>query len=190
VGDVQSPERFTAKVYPAFVLLFWHGSNLLLVEQLHLASHVLPQGEKQEVLEKAQVYQTTAVTSLHAVAKQIVDVSSFGEFRLINSINATMHLISHHANTALVSTFLSRGIEHTIDLHVSANSQNSSLTGHQSPNGTSDWIATMKPLLTCMLTLKSTVSGTVTAGSQLQRLMQQYGDILMDCYCEEMMPVT
>jgi hypothetical protein len=167
--------------------LFWHGNNLLLVEQLHQASHLLPQSERAEVLEKAQVYQTTAVTSLHAVAKQIVDVSSFGEFRLINSINATMHLISHHANTALVSTFLSRGIEHTIDLHVSANSQNTSLTD-PSPNGTSDWIATMKPLLTCMLTLKSTVSGMVTAGSHLQRLMQQYGDILMDCYREEVIP--
>lgn len=161
-------------------------SNLLLVEQLHQASSVLPVAEGQPMLEKAQSYQQDAVTSLLAIAQRIVDVSALGEFQLMNSVQAKMHFISHHANTALVVLALSKAIEHTIDLHVSSTEQGPwSFTALSGPATNSDWLSSMKPLLTCLLTLDSTVSGAITARPALQRLMQQYGDILMDCWSQE-----
>jgi hypothetical protein len=168
------------------MLLFWKLSKLLLVEQLHQASGVLPAIERNPLLEKAQSYQRAAVTSLLTIAQRIVDVSAMGEFKLINSVQARMHFISHHANTALVVLALSKAIEHTIDLHVSATAQCVlSLAAFPGVTMNSDWIASMKPLLTCLLTLDSTVSGAITARPALRKLMQQYGDLLMDCWSYE-----
>ena len=161
-------------------------SNLLLVEQLHQAAGILPAMEQQAMIEKAQSYQQSAVTSLLVVAQRIADVSALGKFRLINSVQAKLHFISHHANTALVVLALSKAIEHTIDVHVSSAGQNDLRTGtFPDAAANSDWIASMKPLLTCLLTLDSTVSGAITARPALQNLMQQYGDILMDCWSQE-----
>ncbi|OAL21175.1 hypothetical protein AYO22_08138 [Fonsecaea multimorphosa] len=170
----------------AFMLLFWSLGTLLLVEQLHRASSILPVAERQPLLDKALSYQRGAVTSLLTIAQRIVDVSAMGEFRLINSVQAKMHFISHHANTVLVVLALSKAIEHTIDLYVST-AQQGDLTSTTFPDmePDSEWIANMKPLLTCLLTLDSTVSGAITARPALQRLMQQYGDILMDCWSHD-----
>ncbi|KIW85531.1 hypothetical protein Z517_00923 [Fonsecaea pedrosoi CBS 271.37] len=175
-----------SKLASAFMLLFWGLGGLLLVEQLHQASNLLPAAERQPVLEKALSFQRDAVTSLLTVAQRIVDVSATGEFKLINSVQAKMHFISHHANTALVVLALSKAIEHTIDLNVSARQQGDLVsTMFPDMDSDSEWVARMKPLLTCLLTLDSTVSGAITARSALQRLMQQYGDILMDCWSQE-----
>ncbi|ETI22507.1 hypothetical protein G647_06582 [Cladophialophora carrionii CBS 160.54] len=175
-----------SKLASAFMLLFWKLSKLLLVEQLHQAADMLPAIESRPMLEKAQSYQQAAVTSLLTIAQRIVDVSAMGEFRLINSVQAKMHFISHHANTLLVVLALSKAIEHTIDLHVSAAEQNDLGPAiFPSAAENSDWIASMKPLLTCLLTLDSTVSGTITARSALRKLMQRYGDLLMDCWSHE-----
>ncbi len=168
------------------MLLFWKLSNLLLVEQLHQAAAMLPAIEQQAILKKAQSYQQAAVNSLLVVAQRIVDVSALGKFRLINSVQAKMHFISHHANTTLVVLALQKAVEHTIDIHVSSAGQNDLCSGaFPDAAANSDWIANMKPLLTCLLTLDSTVSGAITARPALQNLMQQYGDILMDCWSQE-----
>ncbi|KAJ9607985.1 hypothetical protein H2200_008064 [Cladophialophora chaetospira] len=175
-----------SKLASAFMVLFWHMSKLLLVEQLHHAARVMPATEQQHLLEKAQSHQRNAVTSLLAIARRIVDVSALGEFRLINSVSAKMHFISHHANTALVVLALSKAIEHTIDLHVTCFEQDDlSLALLPGASANSDWIASMKPLLTCLLTLDSTVSGAITARPALQTLMKQYGDILMEAWSQE-----
>ena len=175
--------RADSVVFPAFMLLFWKMAKLLLVEQLHQASNVVSPLERQPLLDKAQFYQRDAVTSLQTIAQRIVDVSALGEFKLINSVQAKMHFISHHANTALVVLALSKAIEHTIDLHISDTAQHDLYLGPFSKASiNSDWVASMKPLLTCLLTLDSTVSGAITARPALQKLMQQYGDILMDCW--------
>jgi hypothetical protein len=170
----------------AFMQLFWHLSNLLVAEQLYRAADALPAVERQPLLDKAQSHQASAVSSLLTIAQRIVDVSALGEFKLINSVQAKMHFISHHANTALVVLALSKAIEHTIDLNVSAVEQTDMSSGIFSSGAVdSDWIAGMKPLLTCLLTLDSTVSGAVTARPALQRLMRQYGDILMDAWSQD-----
>ncbi|EXJ58533.1 hypothetical protein A1O7_05959 [Cladophialophora yegresii CBS 114405] len=175
-----------SKLASAFMLLFWKLSKLLLVEQLHQAAGVLPAIESRRILAKAQVYQEAAVTSLLTIAQRIVDVSALGELRLINSVQAKMNFISHHANTLLVVLALSKAVEHTIDLHLSAPEQ-THLGSAVFPGATvdSDWIASMKPLLTCLLTLDSTVSGAITARPALRSLMQRYGDLLMDCWSHE-----
>ncbi|OAP60575.1 hypothetical protein AYL99_05577 [Fonsecaea erecta] len=175
-----------SKLASAFMLLFSGLASLLLVEQLHRSSIMLPLAERQPLLDRALSYQREAVTSLLTIAQRIVDVSAMGEFRLINSVQAKMHFISHHANTVLVVLALSKAIEHTIDLYVSTGQQGDlASTTFSDMEPDSEWVASMKPLLTCLLTLDSTVSGAITARPALQKLMQQYGDILMDCWSHE-----
>ncbi len=156
------------------------------MEKIHHASASLPVTETPNLVAKADMFQIHAVRSLLATAQRIVDVSAAGEYRLINSVQAKLQFISHHANTSLVVLALVKGIEHTIDLNFSSNyafTSQSPLFGDPVPD--TDWIASIKPLLTCLLTLKSTVSGTFTAKPALRRLMQQHGDILMDCWSHE-----
>jgi hypothetical protein len=161
----------------AFLLLFWNLSVLCMVEQLHLAASILSVENAESTIKKAQGFQRSAVRSSSATAQRIVNVSSTGEFKLMNSVQSRLQFVSHHANTSLVVMALVKAIEHTIDLNLSSD------TTEEFPS--TDWIASIKPLLTCLLTLESTVSGACTARPALQELMQRYADILMDCWSHE-----
>jgi hypothetical protein len=168
------------------MILFWESAKLLLVEQLHRASTTLPTIECQALLNRADGYQRAAIASLHAIAQQIVETTASGGIKQIDSVQAKMHFICQHANTALVVQSLCKAIEHTIDLNISAIGTNDmpfcTLSGVL-PNA--NWIAGMKPLLMCLLTLDSTVSGALTARPALKDLMRQYGDIIMECWSQD-----
>jgi len=126
--------------------------------------------------------QESAVTSLIAICRKIVSVSERGEIQLINSVQAKLQLVSHHANTALVALALVKAIEHTIDFNLS---QQAASAGNSGPSDQQNWVASIKPLLTCLIMLDSTVSGAFTARPALRGLLQKYGDILMDCWSSE-----
>jgi hypothetical protein len=157
-------------------------SILCLVEHMHIASHDLPPAVSIDLLRKAGDLQQSAVTTLLAIAKRIVDVSTCGEFKIIHSVQAKLQFISHHANTSLVVMALTKAIEHTIDLNLTPAVE---VPGGSLLPGNTDWIPSIKILLTCLLTLGSTVSGTITARPALQKLMHQYSDILMDSWSYE-----
>lgn len=167
-------------------MLFWNLGHLCLVEQIHYVSHLLAPDVGQTLLSKADALQEDAVTFALAIARRIVDVSANGTFKLINSIQAKLQFVSHHANTALVVKALVTGIEHTIDFNLSKQPHNTQtrISG-SSTYPQSNWVASIKPLLTCLVALESTVSGAFTARPALQNLMRQYGDILMDCWSSE-----
>lgn len=169
----------------AFLLLFWNLGHLCLVEQIHYVSHLLMPDLCGEMLSKADSLQEAAVTSVLAIARRIVDVSANGEFKLINSIQAKLQFVSHHANTALVVMALVKAVEHTIDLNLSRQAGTSRPLVTSTTSAQSGWVSSIKPLLTCLVALDSTISGAFTARPALQGLMQQYGDILMDCWSVE-----
>ncbi|KAK5044932.1 hypothetical protein LTR84_010304 [Exophiala bonariae] len=175
-----------SKLATAFLLLFWNLGHLCLVEQIHYAAHLLGPDVGHALLCKADTLQESAVAFVLAIARRIVDVSSNGEFKLINSIQAKLQFVSHHANTALVVMALVKGIEHTIDYNLSKQpAKKQTRTGGSNPNAQPVWIPSIKPLLTCLLALESTVSGVFTARPALQKLMHEYSDVLMDCWSSE-----
>lgn len=172
----------------AFVLLFLNLSIFSMVEQLYLAAAVVAPEEADSTREKAQIFQRAAVQSSLAVAQRIVNVSATGEFKLMNSDQTRLQFVAHHANTSLVVMALVKAIEHTIDLNLSSDVAEDMCADSQSreeETSSSDWVASIKPLLTCLLILESTVSGACTARPALQQLMQRYPDILMDCWSHE-----
>ncbi|KEF56375.1 uncharacterized protein A1O9_07956 [Exophiala aquamarina CBS 119918] len=170
------------KLSTAFLHLFWNLSHLCLVEQIHYASHLFEPGSCEGLISTADRLQEAAVTSVLAIARRIVDVSARGEFKLINSVQAKLQLVSHHANTRLVVMALVKAIEHTIDLNLSKHA----VSGRKEATSTQPkWISSIKPLLTCLVMLDSTVSGSFTARPALRGLMLKYGDILMDCWSSE-----
>ena len=152
-----------------------------LVEHLHSAAEILPPEERPSILAKARELQRSAVQSVLAIAQRIVNVSATGEFNLLNSIQLQLQFICHHANTSLVVMALTKAIEHTIDLNVNGCAGDRDWFVQDS----SDWMGSVKPLLTCLVTLESTVSGLHTARPALDDLMRHYGDILMDCWSHD-----
>lgn len=171
-----------ANYRPAFLLLFWNLSHLSLVEQIHYASHLLAPGSCEGIISTADRLQEAAVTLLLAIARRIVDVSAKGEFKLINSVQAKLRLVSHHANTPLVVLAFVKAIEHTIDFNLSKQAASGQKAVTCTPP---NWVSSIKPLLTCLVMLDSTISGAFTARPALRGLMQKYGDILMDCWSSE-----
>ena len=168
--------------------MFWSLARFQLVEQLHFAAAILPMDDKCSILERAQVYQTLAVQSATAIARRIVDVSTTGQFKLLNSTQARLQFICHHANTSLVVLCLVKAIEHSIDLNVSPHFEDmntNTCNVSASLDSADAWMDGVKPILTCLLTVQTTISGSYTARPALQQLMQQYGDILMDCWSHE-----
>lgn len=81
---------------------------------------------------------------------------------------------------------LAKAMEHTIDLNMTRRMDDTTMFDQStSLDAPTEWIESVKPLLICLITLKSTISGAYAAGPALQKLMQQYGDILMDCWSHE-----
>ena len=167
---------------PAFLSLFWNMSVLCLVEHIHIASHDFTPLESTSLLHQGARLQRSAVTALLATAKRVVDVSTMRAFEATNSIQGKLQFFSHHANTSLVVVALAKAIEHTIDLNMTPYPEDLSASF---PHGPTDWVSSIQPLLTCLLTLGSTVSGKFTVTPALQKLMQQYGDILMECWVHQ-----
>lgn len=81
---------------------------------------------------------------------------------------------------------LTKGIEHTIDLNINGSADGPEWSGLTTfLNDSMDWKESTKPLLTCLVTLETTVSGVHTARPALEDLMRHYGDILMDCWSQD-----
>ncbi|KAI1630189.1 hypothetical protein EDD37DRAFT_85808 [Exophiala viscosa] len=174
------------KLSCGFLLLFWNLSVFCLVEHLHSAAEILPPEERPSILARAGKLQRSAVQSVLAIAQRIVNVSAAGEFKLLNSIQLQLHFICHHANTSLVVMALTKAIEHTIDVNMNGFAEDQDWSGPTTlPQYSTDWMGSVKPLLTCLVTLESTVSGLHTARPALDDLMRHYGDILMDCWSHD-----
>ncbi|KAK4949767.1 hypothetical protein LTR10_011609 [Elasticomyces elasticus] len=172
-----------SKLSCGFLLLFWNLSVFCFVEHLHAAADILPLEERPPILDNARKLQKSAVRSVLATAQRIVNVSATGEFKLLNSIQLQLQFICHHANTSLVVLALTKAIEHTIDLNLNDSAEDRErfepATFDDDPTS---WMGSMKPLLTCLVNLETTVSGLHTARPALNDLMRHYGDILMDCW--------
>lgn len=81
---------------------------------------------------------------------------------------------------------LAKAMEHTIDLNMTREIDDTTMSDQSTTlDAPTEWIGSVKPLLICLINLKSTISGTYAAEPALQKLMQQYGDILMDCWSHE-----
>lgn len=81
---------------------------------------------------------------------------------------------------------LTKAIEHTLDLNLNDIAEDQELSGSATfLDDSMSWMGSIKPLLTCLVTLETTVSGLHTARPALDDLMRHYGDILMNCWSHE-----
>jgi hypothetical protein len=143
------------------------------------------------VVTKAREYQRTAVSSMTTISRCILDTSASGEHAIFDTTEGSLPLIAHHANTSLVVMALVKGVEHAIKLNASLQSTpKPSSTGVIDEELSAAWISLsgLKPLLSCLLALQTTVAGSRTARRALRTLLRQYGDILMDCWSPEDLP--
>jgi len=137
---------------------------------------------------KAREYEKSALSSGLAISKHIADLSSVdGHIKVSNGSVIKLPFISHHANIAPIVAVLVQTIEHMIRHNTSTTTTDFSTSegeGHGDSllTGDAGWISSMKPLLSCLLDLDTTVAGSQTARKALRSLMTAHGDILMDCW--------
>lgn len=80
--------------------------------------------------------------------------------------------ISHHASLAPIVAVLSKSIDHIVQRVIDS----------ETPDDRVKWMLSIKPVLTCLLDMKSTVAGSRSIQSPLSRLLASHGDLLMECW--------
>lgn len=80
--------------------------------------------------------------------------------------------ILHHASLAPIVAVLSQSIDHIIQRIIDS----------ETPIDRQNWMLSIKPVLTCLFDMRSTVAGTRFVQSPLNRLMASHGDLLMECW--------
>lgn len=124
-----------------------------------------------DIWRSAYECRSKAVT-LHAkIMKAITDDADDAGLPVLEGTNFKLPFMAHHANTTLLTLALTTAIEHTIDM---------ALVGDFEADG--DWL---KPSLCCLLSLENSTSGRSSVRPALDRLIQRYGDIILECWSEE-----
>lgn len=109
-----------------------------------------------------------AVT-LHAkIMKAIMHDASDAGLPVLEGTNFKLPFMAHHANTTLLALALTTAIEHTIDMLLAGELQAD--------------VDRLKPSLWCLLSLEHSPSGRSSVRPALDRLIQRYGDIILECW--------
>lgn len=166
--------------------MFWGLGLLLLAEQIISAVELQVPLPGHQPDAKVRRYQRVGTSSVAAVARSVLDLPQGPASQLFNDATTRLPFAAGHANISLVVTALMKAIEHTVNGQMTspsaalANAQDFELV--DSPM---HWTGNVRSLSHCLVSLKSTISGSCVAGVGLQNLMYKYGDILMDCWSME-----
>lgn len=149
---------------------------MTLAEQIGLARNS-PQALKGEFLKDAESkekqYETAAILSVVEISTHVSNISATDTSMDVSGDSGIkLPFMSHHASLAPIVAVLSKSIDHIIQRIVDS----------ETPIDQQNWMLTIKPVLTCLLDMKSTVAGSRSIQSPLNKLLASHGDLLMECW--------
>lgn len=161
---------------------------LRFVEVVEQASKKLDSMDCIELTNAAYKYRQKAIRACAGIVRLINEASRGGGFRITELSESEVPFISHHANTGITVMALQKTIEHTIYASMPAKS-GSSAYGAPQPVAflPEEARESLQPLLAGLSTLLQSISGQCTARPALEELMQRHGDILLDCWNQDLL---
>ncbi|KAI7973750.1 hypothetical protein EIK77_001813 [Talaromyces pinophilus] len=122
---------------------------------------------------KGNQHEAAAISSVIAISKHIADMSTENaSFSVSGDSGMKLPFISHHASLAPIVAVLSKSIDHVIQRIVDS----------ETPDDGVNWMLSIKPVLSCLLDMRSTVAGSQSIQAPLSRLLAFHGDLLMECW--------
>jgi len=158
--------------------MFWNLGILVFSETLSFALDGQSPVCDPTISSKMQGYQWSGASSIAAMVACILSLPPDEASSLQNGLTTDLPFASCHVNLSLVVTALVKAIEHIINLQIPPTvASEPRLDGdvHPAP-------CHLKSLMSCLVSLDTTVSGSHTARVAVKDMMQQYGDILSECW--------
>lgn len=166
----------TETTQTGYLVLFWSLGTLTLAEQIGRArcSYLrLENNFIQLAGNKAKQYETAAISSVIAISKHIADMSTENaSIDVSGDSGVKLPFISHHASLGPIVAILSKSIDHIIQHIIDS----------ETPDDGVNWMLSLKPVLNCLLDMRSTVAGSRSIQPPLSRLVTFHGDLLMECW--------
>lgn len=163
-------------IQTGYLILFWSLGTLTLAEQIGRARNSCLRQETNFIElagGKANQYEAAAISSVIAISKHIADMSTeIASFSVSGDSGMKLPFISHHASLAPIVAVLSKSIDHVIQRIVDS----------ETPDDGVNWMLSIKPVLSCLLEMRSTVAGSQSIQGPLSRLLACHGDLLMECW--------
>lgn len=153
-------------------MFFWVCAVLSLVEQIRCAYQQGVLTEKCTVFPTIIEYEETALRTGVTICQAFVTASANSQVSLSKNPITNLPHIAHHVNLSLVVEVLQKLIEHVIERDI--------LDDRASREQNTTQFLRMKPLLCCLSELEATLAGVRMARHVRQKLMQSYGDILLE----------
>ena len=117
------------------------------------------------------------------IARTVLSVPYEDSFSELSGLAANAPIISFHATPQLVTKVLTKAIETLSRIYLSPEFPNICGPRHSIDlDPVAEWMYCIRPLLKCLNALETTTWGSHTAHDAIQGLMQQFGDILSECW--------
>jgi hypothetical protein len=123
--------------------------------------------------DKAKLYEMAAISSVISISSLVADTSTENaSISVSGDSEFKLPFISHHASLAPIVAVLTKSIDHIVQHIIDSEISDDRLR----------WMLSIKPVLSCLLDMKSTVAGSRSIQSPLYRLVASHGDLLMECW--------
>ena len=135
---------------------------------------------------KVMQYRWTSVRTMAEVADRIARISPDKRFAEESGLSSDIPTTSYHATSDLIVEALQTGLGTLMTMHSSPDIfSGPRLAVDVGEEPFHLWCKCVRSLLWCLTSLQTTVWGSNTALAASQRLMQQYGDLLCECWSPE-----
>ncbi|KAJ5319899.1 hypothetical protein N7508_000182 [Penicillium antarcticum] len=170
------------------LVMFWNLGIFLLDDVYKNACQYLNVADEQQFAPIIRTYQQEAALCVAQTVECVLKIPAEEAFNLQNGLGAEVPITAYHVTPSLAVTALQKAIEGVIQLQLHTNydagiSEGEGGCGVVMPDGT--WDRQIDVLMKGLMSLDVTIGGSQTSNMALRQLMQQYGDILSECWTSD-----
>lgn len=164
-------------------MCYWSHGVLTFTENIRRITKYLEPLCALGLSAKIMDYNWSSSQLIAVMAQTVLSVPYEESFSELNGLAAKAPIISFHATPHLVAKVLTQAIETLAKMYLSPEFPSICGLRHNIETDlVEEWKRCIRPLLKCLNALETTTWGSHIARNAIQGLMQQFGDILSECW--------
>ncbi|KAJ6160764.1 hypothetical protein N7470_004160 [Penicillium chermesinum] len=160
----------------------WNSGVLVLAEALepfvNPMSHIL----SQEIGQSIRTHEREAVSSVAQMIECVLALPIEETFNVQHGLAPEAPITAYHLTPSVITTALGKAVVHTINLQFFSSPGLGKTDGDPDFSSDGSWRRQIDCLMKGLVSLDVTIGGSQTFGLVMRSLMQEYGDIISECW--------
>jgi hypothetical protein len=173
-------------IFEVSLVMFWNLGIFLLNDVFQNACKYLNVSDEQQLAPIIRKYQQEAALCVAQTVECVLNLPVEEAFNLQNGLGAEVPITAYHVTPSIAVTALQKAIEGVIKLQLHSTHDADLFEGDcRIPMPDGSWNRQIDVLMKGLMSLDVTIGGSQTSSMALRLLMQQYGDILSECWTSD-----